>query len=356
MRRRLFLALSAACLPIPIAAQIAPPAASAQPATNAAFVKAEAEAVVKALAIQLDENFVFPEVAKNYASMLRSKLAAGAYANLADAHAFAEAVTADLQAVHPDKHLRLFPPRPSESGEQRVRGGPAGRSAISKSGWLADGVAYIRFEGFPGNDGTLAELRAFLDAHKDAKTLIIDALAHRGGGLSEMDVMFPILFDKPMVLVGMDTRVAVEQRRGGEPEERSLRKVAGPDGVVRREHFVTPAAQPSGLSKAKVYLLVSERTGSAGEHLALSLKRTGRATLIGGTTRGMGHYGGVIPIGHGYSAFIPVGRTFDPDTNQGWEGVGVKPHIEVEADKALDEALRRAGLQLSGEAALASLK
>jgi len=356
MRIRPFLALSAACVSIPAQAQVATPAASAQPAANTPFEKTQAEAVVRGLATQLEENFVFPEVAKNYASMLRSKLAAGAYASFADGHAFAEAVTADLQAVHPDKHLRLFPPRPSVAGEQRERRGPPGGSAISKSGWLADGVAYIRFEGFPGNDETLAALRAFLDAHKDAKTLIIDALAHRGGGLSEMDVMFPQLFDKPTVLVGMDTRIAVEQRRGGEPEEWSLRKVVGPDGVVRREHFVTPAARQSSLSKAKVYLLVSERTGSAGEHLALSLKRTGRATLIGRTTRGMGHYGGVIPISHGYAAFIPVGRTFDPDNNEGWEGVGVKPHIEVPADMALDEALRLAGLQVSEEAALASLK
>jgi C-terminal processing protease CtpA/Prc len=135
-----------------------------------------------------------------------------------------------------------------------------------------------------------------------------------------------------------------------------LRLVKGPAGVVRREHYVVPAVAASGLRTAKVYLLTSNRTASAAEHLALSLKRTGRATLIGETTRGAGHYGGVNDLPHGYAVFVPVGRTFDPDTNQGWETVGVKPNVEVPADKALDEALKLAGVTVSGEAALAALK
>jgi C-terminal processing protease CtpA/Prc len=64
----------------------------------------------------------------------------------------------------------------------------------------------------------------------------------------------------------------------------------------------------------------------------------------------------MAPMGKGYAAFIPVGRTFDPDTGQSWEGTGVKPDVEVPADKALDQALKLAGVSISGQAALASLK
>src|SRR5436305_11847446 len=46
----------------------------------------------------------------------------------------------------------------------------------------------------------------------------------------------------------------------------------------------------------------------------------------------------------GYAAFIPVGRTFDPDNNWDWEGVGVAPDVAAPADQALDEALRRLGV------------
>ena len=324
-----------------------------------------AEAAVRELATRLEDNFVFPDKGKAYAAMLRSNLAAGKYASFADKESFASRVTEDLQAVHKDGHLRLqvVPPeaRPGPGGPTRrnaeARRGPMITNAISKSGWVADGTAYIRFEGFPGNDDTKAALLGFLDKHKEAKTLIIDARTHRGGGLDEMDLLFAQLFDKPVVLVDMDTRIAVEERRGspiaGHP---TLRKIAGPEGVVRREHFVVPAAKPT-LAATKVYLLTSKRTGSAGEHFSLSLKRTKRATLIGEATAGAGHYGGMEPLDKNftYAAFIPVGRTFDPDTGEGWEGVGVAPDIAVPADQALDEALKLAGVKMSGEAAMAAL-
>lgn len=360
MRNALILSLSAACVSVPLAAQVAPQPQPAPEAASLTIDKAKAHEVVGELATQLEENFVFPETGKAYAAMLRTNLEAGAYDGLSDAKAFADKVTDDLQAIHKDGHLRVhLVPKEAQSGPSGgQRGTPGDLNAISKSGWLADGVAYVRFEGFPGSKATMAALEQFIADHKGAKTLIIDARSHRGGGLAEMDMLFPQLYAEPTVLVGMDTRVAVDERQGSPLGDAMLRKVEGPDGVVRREHYVTPAAQPSGLSEARVYLLTSNRTVSAGEHLSLSLKRTKRATLIGETTRGAGHYGGMVPLDEDrtFAAFIPVGRTFDPDTNEGWEGTGVKPDVEVPADKALDEALRLAGVSVSGELALAQLK
>jgi hypothetical protein len=356
-----FSALAALCLASTALIAHAPQQAAPGQAAPAAapFNAEEAKAVVEKLATSLDENFVFPEVGKKYAAALRSKLASGGYSSFADAGAFAEAVTADLQAIHKDGHLRLHPPRLGAEGSgpgPRRMGPPPGFQAIDKAGWIADGVAYINFGMFPGDEPTLAKLKTFLAEHANAKTLIIDARGHRGGGLAEMDVMFPYFYAKPQTLVQMDTRIAVEERRGSPLEEGpSLVKVKGPEGVVRRSHNVIPASQVTGLRTAKIFLLTSNRTASAAEHLSLSLKRTGRATLIGETTRGAGHYGGMIPMGGGYAAFIPVGRTFDPETNQGWEGTGVKPDVEVPADQALDEALRRAGVEPSSAKTLASL-
>ena len=83
---------------------------------------------------------------------------------------------------------------------------------------------------------------------------------------------------------------------------------------------------------------------------------TRRATLVGEPTGGGAHFGGMVPMGAGYVAFIPVGRTFDPDTGQSWEGVGVKPDVAVPADKALEEALKLAGVKVSADGAAAQLK
>ena len=132
-------------------------------------------------------------------------------------------------------------------------------------------------------------------------------------------------------------------------------RLTAPSSIVRHEHRAIPPKGGGVLKNARVYLLVSKNTVSAGEHFALALKRTGRATLIGEPTRGAGNFGQSYGLPNNFSAFIPFGRTFDPDTGNGWEGIGVKPSVEVAAEKGLDEALKLEGLELTSESALASL-
>jgi C-terminal processing protease CtpA/Prc len=142
----------------------------------------------------------------------------------------------------------------------------------------------------------------------------------------------------------MDTRASVDRSGHGPDEHEMERLVSGPDGVVRREHYVLPSTSEKRLFGAKVFVLTSGATGSAAEHMTLALKHTHRATIIGETTAGAGHYGGQEPIGDKFSVFIPVGRSFDPDTGKDWESVGVAPDIAVPAEQALTEALVRSGL------------
>ena len=289
-------------MPVLAGAPAQPPASNPAISAEATmpFVRADAEKAVGELATALEENFLFPDSGKAYAAALRANLAAGKYARFASAGAFAQQVTADLQGVHKDGHLRLEP-MPAEMRAQRraPNGGPPQVSAVAKAGWLAEGVAYIDFAGFPGNDSTLADVRKFIAGHRDARSLIIDARRNGGGGLAEMNLLFEQIFAKPATLVVMDIREAVEKKHGTPfgDDDKVLRKVAGPATIVRREHFVTPAAAQGALRDAKVYLLTSKKTFSAAEHLSLSLKRTGRATLIGEATGGGAHFGGMSPMG-----------------------------------------------------------
>ena len=356
MRISSLIAFCAIGLAAPSSAQ---PAAAAAPSPSAAaaltpFNAAEADAVVAKLADALESDFVFPDVGKKYAAMLREKQAAGAYRNSSSAESFATSVTADLQAIHKDAHLRLMAPKANTGSKPREALAPPEASTITASGWIAPGVAYIAFDAFYGNDATMVGLRSFLAKVKGADALIIDARHHKGGGMDEMNLLFPELFTKKTALVDMDGRVNVEQRLG-EDLGPTVERIAGPEGIVRRRHFAIPSANPA-LGNAKVFVLTSHYSASAAEHMTLALKRTHRATVIGETTRGAGNFGYPLSLGGGYSAFIPFGRTFDPDTDQGWEAVGVKPDVEISADMALDEALKRAGAKVDGKAALASLR
>lgn len=328
-----------------------------------------AEAIDR-LADTLATRFVDPVAGQRYAQMLRTNRAAGTYEDIGDANALAQRLTQDLQAVAPDGHLRVDPapesgaPRgPGAGGPRRIEGAPppglhlneapprpaapGGASppapaptdlpSVAETKWIADGVAYIRFNQFAGEPASVAAMQAFVKDYVTARAIIIDTRTlSRGGGLAEMDVLFPYLFEHETVLVEM----AVAKNGGPAPMGgATLREVPGPAGLRVRQHVAVPDATEHRLAKAKVFYLTSRRTRSAGEHFALALQRTHRATLIGERTAGANHFGGIEPIGAGLVAFIPVGRTYDPDTGKDWEGTGIVPDIEVPADAALDRAL-----------------
>jgi C-terminal processing protease CtpA/Prc len=322
----------------------------------------EARAAATELAAILEESYVFPETGRKYAEALRAKAGAGGYDDAGTAGALAERLTADLRGVSPDNHLRVMAGRPGAGPMVRVMRAPAGGAPgagpeprrvriapgppIEEARRLTPEIAYIRFNLFPGDEATVEAARKFMADHADAKTIIFDIRTHRGGGLGEMDAMLPYLFEKPTALVRMDTRASVAHRHGNPMGDMpSLRAVPTDEDVVRTEHFVTPHGEEKRLFGARVFVLTSSMSGSAAEHFALALKRTRRATLVGETTGGAGNYGGVRPIGEKFSAFIPVGRTFDPDTGKGWEGVGVAPDVAVPAEQALARALVLSGVE-----------
>ena len=318
------------------------PALAAAPA-DVGITADEARKTALELAGKLDEDYVFPDVAKRYAAMLRANAASGAYDDIRSGRALAERLTLDLRAVSPDAHLAVTLKAPTPAVHEASAGTERPRypwKPIEEERWLAPGIAYIRFNVFDGDPSTVAAVRDFMLSHATAKTIIFDNRTHHGGGLAEMNAMFPFLFSKPTTLVTMDTRESV-----GEPDDEPfVRKVAGPAGVLRREHFVTPSRTEKRLFKAKVFVLTSPRTGSAAEHMTLALKRTHRATIIGEPTAGAGHYGGELDLGDKFQVFMPVGRTFDPDTGKDWEGTGVEPDVAVAARDALVEALVRSGV------------
>lgn len=326
--------------------------AEAPPATSAA-APFDARTVATALAERLQSDFVYAAQGRRYAEALQAKSGAGAYDAL-EGEALAKRLTDDLQGVAPDGHLRVFfgppggpPLRPPEGARATVRTGTARAPmppAMELASWISPGVAFVRFNLFPGDPDSANAAARFVATHADAKTIIFDIRTHRGGGLAEMDVIFPWLFGKPTRLVAMATRKSVDEA-GGSPmgDGPTLRRVDADPDFVTREHWATPG-RDGRLRNAKVYVLTSPATGSAAEHFALALKRTQRAVLIGRATAGANHFGGILDLGGGFSAFIPVGRTYDPDTGRDWEGVGVLPDIDVAPEDALVKALTLSGV------------
>jgi len=337
---------------LPVALMASFPARGGQLADGAATTPQPLDAtrrgaVVETLAKTLEQHYVFPDVGERYATRLREQLQRGAYDDLTDTAEFATRVTGDLQAIFPDRHLSMIPasrarqrrPDPVDTPKSAQASGPRG---LEEARMIGD-VAYLRFNEFPG-DTTPSQARSFLLAHADARAVVIDSRPNRGGRLDEMNAILPLLVARPTRLYRMEMRADAVPPFQATP---MVHAVAGTAALQRWDHKILPDTTERRLQAAPVYYLISRRTASAAEALALGLKSSHRATLIGETTAGAGYFGGVFGVGDpALQAWISTGRTYDPKTGKDWEGQGIAPDVAVPVDDALTVALdlaRRAG-------------
>jgi hypothetical protein len=320
------------------------PAALANAQSAAPVAPAESAKLAEDLAGVLENQYVYPEVGVRYATMLRTNAAKGAYAAITDPDALGARLTADLLAVSDDRHVRVSPSETFVAPRLRAVDTPASTAASGPPGMeearMIGDVAYLRFNQFVGDEAAVKAPRDFLLAHADAKAVIIDARPHRGGGVEVMAAMLPLLYAQKATLVRMDARESAPEVLPASMEHILVVRPS-PKTVVRHDHVVTPDVTEKRLQSVPVYYLTSRRSASAAEHLALGFKRTGRAVLVGETTRGANHFGDIQTFGR-FKAFIPIGRTYDPQTGKDWEGTGIDPDVAVHADQALAEALKLA--------------
>lgn len=325
---------------------------TSQPSSRSIPLLADGEGreVANQLAAMVEKQYVMPKVGARYASMLRANAQAGRYdrGNWKD---LCDWLTADLQNVHRDGHIRVNA-GPVPRDDQRAIG--AGKLVPTQAGqWAAPGIAYLRLNRFSGQKDNVRRIRNFLIAHHSAKTLILDLREHRGGRFEEMDALMPLLFARRTALLDLAMAKSAYDEDGPMITSPSLEHVDGPAALVVRRHYAIPDLANRELQDTRVILLTSRRTASAAEHFALALKRTHRATLIGEPTAGADHFGRMIAITDHFNVFMPIGRTYDPSTGQDWEGTGVKPDVAVPANAALQIALERSGMPPSQAAAVA---
>ncbi|MFI5760726.1 S41 family peptidase [Streptomyces sp. NPDC051563] len=282
----------------------------------------------------LTEHYVFPEIAEQLADLLRRRLAEGAY-GVDDAEELARLVTADLQSVNGDRHLRLkhhadpVPAKQDGATLQAMRRdfdtslGGAPRVQL-----LDGGVAVVELAPmlFP-LEWAAEPLGAALTLASRARALIVDLRANRGGDPDTVAFVCSHLLDER-------THLNTMHWRGGERREQSwsLPYVPG-------ERF--------GGSKP-LYVLTSDSSFSAAEELAYDLQQLGRAVVVGESTRGGAHPCKGWTVHPHLEVTVPFGRAVNPVSGTNWEGVGVQPDVPCAAADALDRAHALALARLAG--------
>ena len=292
---------------------------------------AELTEVVEQVRALVKAHYVFPDVAAKVSGVLTEGLAEGRYP--ADAGLLATAVTADLQSVNGDKHLRLLhhaevlPERaPGDDAEeyaaiQRWSGQTCGGIACAQR--LAGNIGYLDLQPilFPAvMSGEI--ITAAMTLLADTSALIIDLRHCLGGVPATVPFLISYLWDhEPAQLTGLRERGDHQVKQAW-----TLPYVPG-----RRPGKATP-----------VYVLTSGTTFSGGEQLSYDLQQLGRATIVGERTRGGAYAREGFRVHPHLEATISVAEAVHPETGANWEGTGVLPDIKATAAQARHTAYKLA--------------
>jgi len=282
--------------------------------------------VIDTILKRLNESYVFPEVAKKMEQSIRERVEKKEYDQITSAKQFATTLTNDLQAISHDKHLRVrysYEAIP-ERGPQREPTAEEREQRKHDLTWMNHG--FTKVERFSGNIGYL-EFLNFMDEELGADTvaaamnfingtdaLIIDMRRNGGGNPAMVALVCSYLFGPEPVHLN-----DLYWREGNHTEEFWTRKELPGKRYLNKD----------------VYVLTSKRTFSGAEEFTYNLKNLKRATIIGETTGGGAHPGGVSRLNEHFGVFIPSGRAISPITKTNWEGTGVTPDVSVPADQAL---------------------
>jgi retinol-binding protein 3 len=282
--------------------------------------------VIDGITKNLDESYVYPDLAKKMETAIRANQKRGDYDTITDPDAFAHRLTKDLQAVSHDKHLGVsyspvkLPPEgqtPSPEQETQVRKMMERTNcSFQKVEVLPGNIGYLKFNAFPSPTvcgQTVVAAMNFL-AHVDA--MIFD-LRQNGGGDPRMVAMISsYLFDKPTHLN---------------------------DLYDRKEDFTTqywtlPYVPGTSLADKPLFVLTSKSTFSGAEEFTYNLKNLKRATIVGETTGGGAHPVSGHRIDDHFMIGVPHARAVNPISKSNWEGTGVEPDVPVSATEALEKA------------------
>ena len=286
-------------------------------------------AVVDLLLKELNDTYVFPETAKKMETDIRSRVVAKEYDSSTSARGFAEKLTADLQGVSKDKHLRVrysydaLPARQDrrEPTEAEIEQGKWFNRRVNygfeKIERMSGNIGYFDLRGFNDHEAGAETVAAAMTFLQNTEALIFDLRQNGGGNPAMIALISSYLFgDKPVHL-----------------NDLYWRKENKTD-----EFWTKPESAKIKFTNKDIYVLTSNFTFSGAEEFTYNLKNLKRATIVGETTGGGAHPGGMVRLADHFGVFIPIGRAINPISKTNWEGTGVEPDIKVPKEQALKTA------------------
>lgn len=308
------------------AAPQSPPSAEAQ--------RPSPRQTVKAIAARIRELYFDPAAAERIAADLEQSAAAGAFDDLTDPRDLAATLGARLRPHDAHFNVVFDPAAPMAPPMRRPRP-PEGAAAGPRPVNPAEARAHYGFrkvEILPGNVGYI-DLRQFSNIDfanpDDPARKAADAAL---GFVADTDAVIFDLRDNGGGAPSMVGYLTSAFTPANAPIYNVFHSREGTESEAPEVYHPAPRLD------VPVYVLISARTGSAGEAFPYTLQGARRATIVGEASGGAANPGGMVPVGGGFGVFISQGSPRNPATGTNWEGAGVQPDVAAPWSEALDRA------------------
>jgi C-terminal processing protease CtpA/Prc len=285
------------------------------------------EKLIKKISKLLEEKYVIPEVGKKCAKDILLALTSNAYDYLTGATEFAEKLTADLQRITNDKHVKFRLIEASDLGESRegslhhpvrlFRLMQKENLGFTRFDWIEGDIGYLEIRRFYSPSEAREMVIAAMNFVAGADAIIIDLRENQGGAGELLPFFCSYFFEKSTQLSSYYSR----------------------EDDFTREFWTLNNFPDRRLIDVPLFLLTSKKTFSAAEMFAYDLKVRQRAVLIGDSTGGGAHSVDLFKIDDRFEIYISTSRAIHPLTKSNWEGIGVIPDIIVPSEMAYDTAI-----------------
>lgn len=298
------------------------------------FVQTQAQKTVSEHELQLIIDSISKKVLKYYISLeegkqiknlITNKYNSNQYTKYTSPLQLASVLTSDLRSINGDLHMKLNFASTTPISTKKKTNTPKFKGAWTNYGFqelkvLDGGIGYLKISHFTHWDH-LDEAKKIIDSSfnflQNTNALIIDVRDNPGGFEAIVAYLISYLFDeKPVHLSDYYER--------HNNDKHSL--------------WTEKTLPGKRMPNTPVFIVVNNRTASAGESLAYMLKHLNRATIIGETTSGAANGAMIHKINNRFSITIASEATINPITKSSFEQVGVIPNIPTKSDEALNKA------------------
>lgn len=293
--------------------------------------EAEKQRVIEAVAANLKEHYIHPDLADKVAQALAAHQEAGDYASITDGAAFAALLTKQLRDTSRDMGLEVvysrlpLPDRPMGPNAERLaqyrRAVEESNCSFEKIEVLPHSIGYLKLNSFPDPSICASTAKSAMASLNTAEAVIFDLRDNRGGYPGMVMLIAAYLFDHPEYMYN--------------PRENTT-----------EQSWTRSPVSGNKLADKPVYVLTSARTFSGAEHFSYDLKMLRRATLVGETTGGATDVGTFHRIDDHFGLGIRETRAINPYSEPDWAVRGVKPDIKVDDTDALQVAEKLAEQKL----------